>query len=103
MATEMGVPFLGSVPVDIKFGAMVETEEISGDEEDEEDDINGNDGGRGDDSQNGEIKNGKKESRNGHDDRLLVDRYRDTWSLSIFEEFAKTLLDTIEGNALNSR
>jgi Mrp family chromosome partitioning ATPase len=103
MATEMGVPFLGSVPVDIKFGAMVEREEIGGDEEGDEDDINGNEEGRGDDSQNGEIKNGEKESRNGHDDRLLVDRYQDTWSLPIFEGFAKTLLHIIEGKALNSR
>jgi Mrp family chromosome partitioning ATPase len=95
MATEMGVPFLGSVPVDVKFGAMVESKKIDGDDDyDDEDDID-----RDTEMENGGIDNIDNKTREEEDDRLLVDRYRDTWSLPIFERFAKSLLQTIEGAA----
>lgn len=83
MATEMGVPFLGRVPIDIKFGQLVESQKIEGDidsDVDEEMDVDQA-------TQQPEVE---------EDNRLLVDRYRDCWSLPIFEGFTKNLLEKVE-------
>lgn len=86
MATEMGVPFLGEVPIDVGFGEMIEGRKVLVDGEEEEE---GSGGG-------GVVvlpKNGEQEEEEG---RLLVDRYRDCWSSPIFEGFSKSLIGTIE-------
>ncbi|KAJ9319671.1 hypothetical protein DTO271D3_440 [Paecilomyces variotii] len=82
MSEEMGLPFLGAVPVDVKFGEIVEGKIPAGleDESDEEDDEE-------EGQQNGTVE---------EDHRPLVERYKDCWSLPIFEGFAKTLLENIE-------
>lgn len=85
MAAEMGVRFLGSVPVDVKFGAMVEGKTVglssAGDTED----------GSGDEAEDG--------GQNGEpDDRLLVEKYKECWSYSRYEAFAKELISLIDGN-----
>ncbi|RMJ27662.1 hypothetical protein PHISP_01447 [Aspergillus sp. HF37] len=94
MAAEMGVPFLGSVPVDVKFGALVEgkTGGLSdlGETGDE-------DGAGAEDETTG------NEEQNEPDHRLLVDKYKDCWSYPRFEGFAKSLISTIEGNRPSGR
>jgi Mrp family chromosome partitioning ATPase len=96
MAQEMGVPFLGNVPVDVKFGEIVEGKVVkdNGDEERADQD---------DDTTRGE--NNNEQSRipdcrdKQNDDSLLVERYKkDCWSYTIFEGFAKTLIGKIEMN-----
>lgn len=72
MAAEMNVPFLGSVPVDVKFGELVEGKIV---EEGEE----------------------GRPAQDGVDERLLVERYQQCWSYPRFEEFAKSLIGVIEG------
>jgi Mrp family chromosome partitioning ATPase len=77
MAEEMGVRFLGVVPIDVGFGEMVE-------------------GGKGQGEQyvqNKRIEDGDR----GQDRNLLVERYKKCWSLPIFERFAKTMIEIIEG------
>lgn len=89
MAQEMGVPFLGAVPVDVKFGEMVEGKKIAGDDVDSE-------------VEEEEMRNGERTAEEQpEDNRLLVDKYKDCWSLPIFEGFAKTLIEKIEGSAEN--
>lgn len=72
MAAEMGVRFLGTVPVDVKFGELVE----------------------GKIAEEGEQG---RPAQDGGDERLLVERYQECWSYPRFEEFAKSLIGTIEG------
>ncbi|KAI9369894.1 P-loop containing nucleoside triphosphate hydrolase protein [Aspergillus egyptiacus] len=85
MAREMGVRFLGRVPVDVQFGALVEGRHGDGEGSDEEDDERAQDG------------KGEGEKVDGEDGRLLVERYRECWSYSRFEEFAKVLVGELEG------
>lgn len=88
MATEMGVPFLGRVPIDIKFGQLVESQKIEGDiDSDVDDEVNDVD------------QDATQQSQPEEDNRLLVDKYRDCWSLPIFEGFTKNLLEKVEGSA----
>jgi hypothetical protein len=80
MAEEMGVRFLGAVPIDVGFGEMIES------------------GMKG----KGELDAQNESKRIGDGDgvqdrNLLVERYKKCWSLSIFECFAKTLIEIIEG------
>ncbi|QKX61230.1 uncharacterized protein TRUGW13939_08377 [Talaromyces rugulosus] len=87
MATEMGVPFLGRVPIDIKFGQLVESQKIEGDidsDADEEMEVD---------------QAATQQSLVEEDNRLLVDKYRDCWSLPIFEGFTKSLLEKVESSA----
>ncbi|KAL4801614.1 P-loop containing nucleoside triphosphate hydrolase protein [Aspergillus unguis] len=84
MASEMGVRFLGRVPVDVTFGALVEGKTQAGsvdgsDDEDEE--------------------RVPVEEEEVPDERPLVERYRDRckWSCERFEGFARTLIGEIEG------
>ncbi|KAE8392664.1 P-loop containing nucleoside triphosphate hydrolase protein [Aspergillus alliaceus] len=77
MAQETGVRFLGAVPVDIQFGELVEGKVV--DESEDEDDV------QPEQKQDVIV-----------DKRSLVERYKDCWSYSRFEEFAKTLLSEIE-------
>jgi Mrp family chromosome partitioning ATPase len=77
MAREMEVPFLGTVPVDVKFGAMVERRRIPDDDGNE---AHGKDGDQAD-----------------PEDRSLVHRYLDCPSQPIFERVAKRLITSIEG------
>ncbi|KAJ0413585.1 P-loop containing nucleoside triphosphate hydrolase protein [Aspergillus carlsbadensis] len=84
MAREMGVRFLGRVPVDVQFGALVEGGKVEG--EDGSDDENSEEGGgAGEDKMEVEA-----------DERPLVERYRECWSYGRFEEFAKTLVAEID-------
>lgn len=79
MAQEMGVKFLGAVPVDVKFGELVEGRML-------------------------EENEGTTAQEEGADERLLVERYKECWSYPRFEEFAKSLISTIEsvGNGVAS-
>ncbi|OJJ95495.1 hypothetical protein ASPACDRAFT_47851 [Aspergillus aculeatus ATCC 16872] len=82
MAREMGVRFLGSVPVDVGFGALVEGRGIGED-------------GEGDGEEEDDEEEEEKEKVD--DDRPLVERYREGWSYARFEGFARTLIAEIEG------
>lgn len=84
MAEEMGVRFLGSVPVDAKFGSVVEGK-VGGLSE------VGDGGEEGEDGEEREIENEQV------DERPLVERYKDCWSYPRFEGFAKELISVIEG------
>jgi hypothetical protein len=90
MSEEMGLPFLGAVPVDVKFGEIVEGKipQDLRDDSDEEDS----------EKPTAEQQNGAVEE----DHRPLVEKYKDCWSLSIFEGFAKTLIGKIEGTETTS-
>ncbi|CEN60241.1 Putative Cytosolic Fe-S cluster assembly factor cfd1 [Aspergillus calidoustus] len=85
MAREMGVRFLGRVPVDVQFGALVERGKVEGEDGSDEEDgeVEGN--GAGEDKMEVEV-----------DERPLVERYRECWSYGRFEEFAKTLVAEID-------
>jgi len=78
MAEEMGVRFLGAVPIDVGFGEMIESVKKGEGEQD---------------AQNERIEDGD----GGQDWNLLVERYKKCWSLPIFESFAKTVIEIIEG------
>ncbi|EAW14746.1 Mrp/NBP35 family ATP-binding protein [Aspergillus clavatus NRRL 1] len=80
MADELGIKFLGSVPVDVKFGELVEGKVVDDSDSDEE-----------------EGATQAQQQEEPVDDRPLVERYKDCWSHSRFEEFAKTLISQIEG------
>ncbi|KAJ5958076.1 ATPase-like ParA/MinD [Penicillium vulpinum] len=82
MAQELSLPFMGSVPIDVKFGELVEGK-MEAEDSDEEDD----------ESPQSQPQDTPAEP----DDRPLVERYRDTWSYPRFERFAKTLISGIEG------
>lgn len=81
MAQEMGIKFLGVVPVDVKFGELVEGGKIQ-DGSDSEDE--------------GETSRQEPEPES-VDNRPLVERYKDCWSYPRFEEFARTLIADIDG------
>ncbi|KAJ6022129.1 hypothetical protein N7540_007633 [Penicillium herquei] len=82
MAQQLGIPFLGKVPVDVKFGELVEGKmEAFSDDEDE-------DGDKQQQLQPAEP-----------DDRPLVEKYQDGWSYPRFEEFAKTIVGGIQQTA----
>jgi Mrp family chromosome partitioning ATPase len=96
MAQEMGVPFLGSVPVDVKFGEIVEGKVVkdNGDEERADQDHDTTRGENNNEQSRTPDSRGKQ-----NDDSLLVERYKkDCWSHTIFEGFAKTLIGKIEMN-----
>lgn len=84
MAQELSLPFMGSVPIDVKFGELVEGKMETGDSDEEDDE---------EDSPNSQPQDTPAEP----DDRPLVERYRDTWSYPRFEGFAQTLISSIEG------
>lgn len=92
MAEEMGVKFLGIVPVDVKFGVLIEGDTIDVSDSEDED-------GR-DRSQRAEEKEREKkaaEERAQADDRPLVEKYQEgCWSYSRFEEFVKTIISRVE-------
>jgi hypothetical protein len=78
MAEEMGVRFLGAVPIDVGFGDLIEGE---------------NKGEGEQDAQNKAMEDGNRRQ----DQNLLVERYKLCRSLPIFERFAKMVIDIIEG------
>lgn len=81
MAQETGVRFLGSVPIDVGFGEMVEGWK--------------DDSGKEDGSQNTEDTRNESAHSDKNDD-LLVDRYKKCWSFPIFEEFATKIIALAE-------
>lgn len=84
MAQQLGIPFLGKVPVDVKFGELVEGKiEPVSDDEDEE--MEGEDAAKQEQIQPAEP-----------DDRPLVEKYQEGWSYSHFEEFAKAIIGSIQ-------
>ncbi|KAL5355374.1 cytosolic Fe-S cluster assembly factor cfd1 [Aspergillus floccosus] len=83
MAQEMGIKFLGVVPVDVKFGELVEGGKIQDGSDSEEEE--------------GETSRQSEPESESADDRPLVERYKDCWSYPRFEEFARTLIADIEG------
>jgi hypothetical protein len=89
MATDMGVPFLGSVPIDTTFGALVESQKLDGDTDSL---------GDGDiDMEEAEAERHQLGSPPAvDDDRPLVEKYKNCWSSRIFEGLTKELLGKIE-------
>ena len=78
MAEEMGVRFLGVVPVDVKFSVLIEGENAHASDSEEED-------------------NRQQEAEQKvPDERPLIEKYADCWSYPRFEGFAKTLISAIE-------
>lgn len=95
MAAEMSVPFLGRVPIDVKFGQLVESQEVGEDvdsdfDDDADADAEGGNNGETTGNENSQEKPVEP------DNRPLVDRYMDCWSYPVFEGFTKTLLEKIE-------
>lgn len=88
MAQELSLPFMGSVPIDVKFGELVEGKMESEDSDNEDED--------------NVPKAEPQETPAQPDDRPLVERYRDTWSYPRFEGFAQTLIGSIEGPAASA-
>lgn len=84
MAAEMSIPFLGRVPVDVKFGQLVESQKIGDDGVDSDADE--------EEEEDAEMQKNPFED----DERLLVEKYKDCWSHPIFEGFTKGLLNKIE-------
>jgi len=82
MAQQLGIPFLGKVPVDVKFGELVEGKMEESDDEDEDME-----------------QDGQAEPPVEPDLRPLVEKYKEGWSYPRFEEFAKTLLGGVESTA----
>jgi Mrp family chromosome partitioning ATPase len=81
MAQQLSIPFLGKVPVDVKFGELVEgkMEPASDDEDEEEED------------------DGKEAQPPAEPDlRPLVEQYKDGWSYPRFEDFAKTIIGGVQ-------
>jgi MinD superfamily P-loop ATPase len=85
MAEELGIRFLGTVPVDVKFGELIEGKMVVDSDSDEEDG-----------------PTHAQQPEEPVDNRPLVERYKDCWSYSRFEEFAKTLISHIEGESAAS-
>ena len=81
MAEEMGVQFLGIVPIDVKFGVLIEGEKNDGSDSEEDGEEN------------------KPSEQEASDERPLVERYADCWSYPRFKEIARTLISRIEGDA----
>ncbi|KAJ6107584.1 Cytosolic Fe-S cluster assembly factor cfd1 [Penicillium sp. IBT 18751x] len=85
MAQQLGIPFMGKVPVDVKFGELVEGKIEDSDGEDEEEE----------DQDQKEQPGAPLEP----DTRPLVEKYKEGWSYPRFEEFAKSLLQGMESTA----
>jgi Mrp family chromosome partitioning ATPase len=83
MAQQLGIPFLGKVPVDVKFGELVEGKLEESDDENEDD----------------EERDEQPEASAEPDSRPLVEKYKEGWSYPRFEEFAKTLLGGVDSTA----
>jgi Mrp family chromosome partitioning ATPase len=83
MAQQLCIPFLGKVPVDVKFGELVEGKLEESDDE------------NGDDEEGDEQPEASAEP----DSRPLVEKYKEGWSYPRFEEFAKTLLGGVDSTA----
>lgn len=79
MAQQLNIPFLGRVPVDVKFGELVEGKvEVGSDDEDEDEEA----------GEQGKPAEAPAEP----DTRPLVERYQEGWSYPRFEEFARTII-----------
>lgn len=83
MAQQLRIPFLGKVPVDVKFGELVEGKVEPEDDTDDE----------GDETQK---KTQSAEDVGEPDLRPLVERYKEGWSYSRFEGFAKTIISDVQ-------
>ena len=70
MAEEMGVKFMGAVPIDVSFGEMVE-------------------------GYRKEVTEGQDSDASGQSGSL-VERYKKCWSLPIFEGFSRTVIELAE-------
>lgn len=99
MAVEMGVPFLGSVPVDVKFGQLVEGRHGGLSNLGETGDEDGERNGVEAEAETETAGNGEQNE----DQRLLVEKYKDCFSYPRFEGFARSLISTIEGNRPSGR
>lgn len=83
MAQQLNIPFLGRVPVDVKFGELVEGKvEAGSDDEDEDEEM--------------EVQD---EAPAEPDTRPLVERYQEGWSYPRFEEFARTIIGGVQATA----
>lgn len=84
MAQQLSIPFLGRVPVDVKFGELVEGKvEVDSDDEDE-----------------GDEEIGKQDEAPAEPDtRPLAERYQEGWSYPRFEEFAQTIIGNVQATA----
>ncbi|KAF3479497.1 cytosolic Fe-S cluster assembling factor cfd1 [Arthroderma uncinatum] len=78
MAEDMGIRFLGAVPIDVGFGELIEGSRVSAGK------------------QNGEQESGQNGSHSGEQPGSLVERYQKCWSLSTFETFAKEVIQLVE-------
>ena len=88
MAQQLNIPFLGKVPVDVKFGELVEGKtELESDEEE---------GAEGSGSEQ------QLPPATEPDERPLVEKYREGWSYPRFEEFAKTIIGGVQATAVSS-
>jgi hypothetical protein len=76
---------MGSVPIDVKFGQLIEGKMEAGDSDEE------------DDEDKESPKTQPQDTPAEPDDRPLVEQYRDSWSYPRFEGFAKTLISSIAG------
>lgn len=89
MATDMGVPFLGSVPIDTTFGVLVESQKL----DDDTDSL-------GDRDIDMDEADAQQHQPGGQpvvdDDRPLVEKYKSCWSSRIFQALTKELLGKIE-------
>ena len=98
MAKECGVKFLGRVPIDTGYGEMVEGGRGGEDEEEEVDDDEEGVKEDGVEERNRDgralgLRNGTSAPKE-KDERELVDRYRDVASCTIFEGFARTIVES---------
>lgn len=88
MAQQLGIPFMGKVPVDVKFGDLVEGS-MEVDSENEE--------GEGEGGQQA------RPAENVEPDlRPLVEKYKEGWSYPRFEDFAKTIIGGLQGPSQGS-
>ncbi|KAJ5948980.1 hypothetical protein N7454_002287 [Penicillium verhagenii] len=89
MSQQLGIPFLGKVPVDVKFGELVEGKmELSDDEDEDEAE-----------DDDGEKQNKVQPEPLEPDERPLVEKYQEGWSYPRFEGFAKTIVDDLQQTA----
>lgn len=79
MADDMGIRFLGAVPIDVSFGEMVE-------------------GSRSDSDENNEEQKAEKLETIGSQpqESPLVERYQKCWSQPTFENLAKEVIQLVE-------
>ncbi|KAL2040682.1 hypothetical protein N7G274_006661 [Stereocaulon virgatum] len=103
MAREFGVRFLGGVPVDSRWGGLVEEgkrpvygdvmnngeDENDGEGEDAEEDTN--------DVRDGERVSRVEQDEEGREEGLLVDKYRNCALCGVFEGITRQLVDTMDG------